>query len=301
MKSLLSEYWDLSSRRYEKTEETVKKYTFEEVNVLNGYGPLCYKITNIITNECYIGQTTLTLVDRVFRHFKAYCLEDQRRLYIDMHKYGLDKFEIEILDPIESKSLDEQEQYYITKYNSLEKGYNETIGGKSFSYEASSNGGIKGAETCRKLKKGAFFDPSLRKEIRDKAGNLGALACKELKRGSFFNEEQHSIACRKASVAKKCKNAILILDKMKPRPLSYENFNKARQELIDEGYIATNLITFNGLVWYHNYILTKILKLYTDTDLKLICDNEAKLSGDNSWLDYKPFEFDESLIPKEYL
>lgn len=51
-------------------------------------------------------------------------------LYNAIRKYGKNSFSISILeDDIPQEILDEKEIYYIDKYNTFRKGYNNTIGG----------------------------------------------------------------------------------------------------------------------------------------------------------------------------
>ena len=49
-----------------------------------------------------------------------------------------------------------------------------TSGGKGFSYEACANGGILGASTCRKLQKGAFFNPQIHYKVAESGGYAGS-------------------------------------------------------------------------------------------------------------------------------
>lgn len=71
-----------------------------------------YKITSIVTNECYVGSSK-DVNHRCAQHkcpstWKKY---PNNSLYLDMQKYGLDKFSFEILE--ETTNLKEREQYYI--------------------------------------------------------------------------------------------------------------------------------------------------------------------------------------------
>lgn len=81
-----------------------------------------YKITNLETNECYVG-SSVDVKTRWTTH-KAPSRWKQcpnNKLYIDFQQYGLDKFVFEILE--ETDNLKEREQYYIgllkPSYNSI--------------------------------------------------------------------------------------------------------------------------------------------------------------------------------------
>ena len=99
-----------------------------------------YKITNLITNQCYIG------VDSYFpkrlRQHKSCLLRNVHKnkyLQYSYNKYKEENFKFEKL--IECNSREEmlnKEIEFISIFKSLEKGYNHTIGGEgSFGYKHS--------------------------------------------------------------------------------------------------------------------------------------------------------------------
>lgn len=103
-----------------------------------------YKITNLIDNKCYIGQTINTIEKRWKSHLK----KNSNCLYMKnaIDKYGIKNFKIEELDQTEDVSLlNKLETMYILKYNSLiPNGYNIKLGGN--------NGGKQNNETKEKIK-----------------------------------------------------------------------------------------------------------------------------------------------------
>jgi len=87
---------------------------------------IVYKITNLINNKIYIGQTTETLNQRFSRHC-GYQLNDGTYLHKAMQKYGVENFTIEQIDAANNQQeLDELEIYWINFYNSCDHdtGYN---------------------------------------------------------------------------------------------------------------------------------------------------------------------------------
>lgn len=73
-----------------------------------------YKITNTITNDCYIGSSK-DVKHRLAVHkypstWKKY---PNKQLYQDMKKYGVDKFEFQILEEVESEQLKKVEQEFV--------------------------------------------------------------------------------------------------------------------------------------------------------------------------------------------
>ena len=83
-----------------------------------------YKITNTITGDFYIGSSKD--IKRRWRDHK--CQSRWNRcsnspMYQDMQKYGVDKFEFEILAEVEPGSLKEAEQQFIEKLNPFYNNY----------------------------------------------------------------------------------------------------------------------------------------------------------------------------------
>lgn len=91
-----------------------------------------YKLTNLQTNKIYIGKTTRTLEERLKEHeFYANNEEHNTHLARSIRKYGINNFKIEVLDTAFSeKELNEKEQFWIKKYNTIQNGYNLTDGGE---------------------------------------------------------------------------------------------------------------------------------------------------------------------------
>lgn len=89
-----------------------------------------YKITNIETNEFYIG-SSVDIKRRLMEHQRLSTWKKQpnKKLYIDFQQYGLDKFKFEILE--ETDNIKEREQYYIDLLNPI---YNDRRA-KDFDFE----------------------------------------------------------------------------------------------------------------------------------------------------------------------
>ena len=82
-----------------------------------------YKITNTITNDFYIGSSK-----NVKRRWAAHKWPSRwkrfpnNQMYLDMQKYGVDKFEFQILAEVEEGKLKEKEQQFI---ETLKPTYND--------------------------------------------------------------------------------------------------------------------------------------------------------------------------------
>lgn len=84
-----------------------------------------YKITCLINQKVYIGQTSETIEKRFARHMGYQKDESDTKFYRAIRKYGKDNFKIEAIDFAETQEeLDEKEVYYINLYDSVENGYN---------------------------------------------------------------------------------------------------------------------------------------------------------------------------------
>ena len=91
-----------------------------------------YKITNIVTDECYVGQS----VD-VYKRWNDHCkcglgidTPPGNKLYKAMQEYGLDNFTFELLTECSQAELNEKEKYFIELYQADTFGYNSTGGNK---------------------------------------------------------------------------------------------------------------------------------------------------------------------------
>ena len=96
---------------------------------------LIYKVTNTINNKVYIGQTIQDVNKRWYDHVsQAKSCKKPGYFQRAILKYGRNAFSVTILEKdIPKEKLDEQEVYYIKKFDSYSKGYNSTIGGQKLS------------------------------------------------------------------------------------------------------------------------------------------------------------------------
>lgn len=89
-----------------------------------------YKITNIITDECYIGQA----VD-VYKRWNEHCkcglgidTPPGNKLYKAIQEYGLENFTFELIEECSNLELNEKERYFIDLYQADTFGYNGNKG-----------------------------------------------------------------------------------------------------------------------------------------------------------------------------
>lgn len=94
-----------------------------------------YKITNKVNGKVYVGQTVKSLEERFQKH--CWGTTDKDKYHLNMtikkaiRKYGKENFTIELIEEVETDKLDEREVYWISFYDSYNKGYNCTLGGQN--------------------------------------------------------------------------------------------------------------------------------------------------------------------------
>ena len=73
-----------------------------------------YLIKNNITGHCYIGQAR-NISKRIYSHLRSTYLETESDYNYPLHKairkYGIDNFELEVLEKCSYKNLNKKEQY----------------------------------------------------------------------------------------------------------------------------------------------------------------------------------------------
>lgn len=110
----------------------IQKPTNELINNVVGTQTVCgiYKITNLLDNKSYIGQS-VDISNRFKQHIKAGLgIEgSNNKFYTAMKKNGVWNFTFEILEICDRKDLNEREKFYINTYESNVFGYNTTSGG----------------------------------------------------------------------------------------------------------------------------------------------------------------------------
>ena len=158
-----------------------------------------YKITNILNNKVYIGQTVRPLNIRWSSH-KHSCFKSDRpndknfRLYIAIRQDGIENFKIESIEELDTrdvKVLDEREKYWIKQYDSTnpEVGYNVDEGGHVIS--------DKCRETKRLMQIGVPLSESTKQKIREANMKVAKSVCLYSLTGELLGEYPSIVeACR---------------------------------------------------------------------------------------------------------
>lgn len=91
-----------------------------------------YMFTNTLNGKSYVGQSTNIRKRRINHKSWAKCKRETSYIDSEMSKYGFENFAFRILEECDVEQLDEREQYYIEKYNTVvPHGYNKTKGGRT--------------------------------------------------------------------------------------------------------------------------------------------------------------------------
>jgi len=93
---------------------------------------IIYLITNKLNGKQYVGQTTKDIEKRMQGHrAKVVSNRSSTKLHNAMRKYGVENFSVEVIDSTATTQieLDFLEDFYIKKFDSINKGYNMKPGG----------------------------------------------------------------------------------------------------------------------------------------------------------------------------
>lgn len=98
--------------------------------------PYIYQITNKINKKIYVGKT----LDSIEKRWKEHCFDykkehnEKRPLYAAMNKYGVENFEISLIEEVSLEEINEKEVQWIEILGSFKNGYNATKGGDGKHY-----------------------------------------------------------------------------------------------------------------------------------------------------------------------
>lgn len=143
---------------------------------MNGF---IYRITCRATKKYYIGQT----IQDPYRYFKEtyiYCKGKGRiKIFNAINKYGIDSFKFDVIDSASNKEqLDQLEDYYISFWDTINKGLNCKTGGANGKHSQETKDKISKAlsgkkhsqESLNKMslsQKGRIVTQATRKKLSD--------------------------------------------------------------------------------------------------------------------------------------
>lgn len=130
-----------------------------------------YKITNNITNKCYIGETKQSNIEVRWKQHKntikngvgCPALQDA------VKKYGIDNFKFEILLICFDEDRYKYEIEYIKKYNSkVPNGYNILDGGPGGGFDGKTHSEETKKHISEKIKQKYIDNPELKRELSER-------------------------------------------------------------------------------------------------------------------------------------
>ena len=90
-----------------------------------------YKITNKVNKKGYVGCTITTLKKRFEEHvWRCIKTDSNTKFCNSIRKYGVENFEIELIEECNVNCIYDREKYYISLFKTYEIGLNSTIGGE---------------------------------------------------------------------------------------------------------------------------------------------------------------------------
>lgn len=160
-----------------------------------------YKITNLINNKVYIGQS-VNIEKRIISHkntgFNPKNSSYDYPLYKAIRKYGLENFSFEIIEELNKDLLNDREKYWISYYNSNNKnfGYNQTDGGDTGTFKTLS------WESVEQIIELLMTTEKSQEEIA-KLFNVSQMAISDINTGSFWHKNYLKYPLRKYAIKKK--------------------------------------------------------------------------------------------------
>lgn len=158
---------------------------------------IIYKIQNKVNGKIYIGQTIRTLKKRMSQHISPNKNKSISAIDRALKKYGIDNFEITIIDYAENiDELNAKEIYWIDYYKSLApNGYNLEIGGKNAPHEKTTrlkiSQGLKGKYSGEKSSRAKrVYKFSLSGELIEEYGSV-----REASRENNISNSQIASVC----------------------------------------------------------------------------------------------------------
>lgn len=95
-----------------------------------------YTLTNKVNHKVYVGKTNRTVKERYQEHLLAIhkSVNDDRKLYKAFKKYGIENFDLALIEECTTENVEDREMHWIEHYDSYRNGYNMTLGGDGKSY-----------------------------------------------------------------------------------------------------------------------------------------------------------------------
>lgn len=186
-----------------------------------------YMITNRINEKNYIGATKTSVKVRFRKHKSTSRNINDRHyskpLYQDMRKYGIDAFEVTVLEECGIEEMSQKESYYIEKYNSIHNGYNIALGGAGKP--------LWNDETINRWKE-LYEQGVLLEDIAKQYGTAPKTIGKKLREKYGINTKENSIISSGVKVVGFSQHETLVFDSQSEAARYIKESNKSQGNLI---------------------------------------------------------------------
>ena len=114
---------------------------------------------SLTKSKGYIGRTIQPLAKRLINHVCKHKDKDTYTIHKAMHKYGLDNFDVHIVDHnVSIENLPYMEKKYVEIFDTFHNGYNETEGGEVAPMEC---------PQIKIIQKAAYKRPEVQEKMRN--------------------------------------------------------------------------------------------------------------------------------------
>lgn len=188
-----------------------------------------YKITNLINNHSYIGQST-NIQERLRRHKSRYknpSSQDYNKiLYQAFRKYGIENFSFQIIEQCSINELNLKEKQWINYYNTYEDGYNATKGSREedFKVKQHKKSNFLTKETVIKIKQQLKENLKSSTEQIGQKYNISGRTIRSINNGESWFDQNESYPIRKPYAS--LTNNYLTLGEQKVCPICGEKIRK---------------------------------------------------------------------------
>lgn len=209
-----------------------------------------YLITNLVNGKKYVGITHNSIEQRFQEHLaKSRCKNGNWKLHRALRKYGFDNFKLELLeDNISKEQIGERETYYIGLYDTLNSGYNMTLGGAGTSGYKHNPEHVKSyihkiitPERNKKISealKGKSFNTEHKRKLSEGMKNYHKT------HDNSFKGKQHTQKTKDIISSKNTKHKILMIDSKTEEILKeFDNCMKAAVWIVENQNKTTKIGT----------------------------------------------------------
>lgn len=258
-----------------------------------------YKISTSCSDKIYIEKTQQSIQNRYQEHVKQYRNGVKYHLYNAMRKYGVDTFQVNLIEECDNDILNEREKYWIQHYDSFYNGYNMTLGGEGNALYDYKEIADKYLELQSEKEVAKYFNCSY-VTVRKACETYGII----IKQGGltkYWNSEKGQL--RKEEMSKKWKNnnpnknglseehKKKLSNAKKEYYKNHDNYfkgkkfsEKHKQNLIKNSAMAKSVLCIEtGIIYSSALQAAKAVGLKSSAGINKCCNGQRNTAGGYSW------------------